>query len=101
MITTSETTMDLTGDMRHLCDLIKANDNNLTDSHCKEFFNSNIYNLTSTPSTTTAIPDKCIAYCEHSVRVLMNDYKNYYHGYITLIVSKLFICLLSIWKFSD
>lgn len=94
MISTSETTMDLSEEMRRFCDILRRTDNNLTYAHCKEFFDSNIHNLTSTPSTTTAIPDKCITYCEHSVRTLMNDYKNDYHGYITLIVSsKLFIPL--------
>lgn len=61
---------------------------NYTEANCSEFILFNVNNITSTPSSTTPqTPDKCITYCDHSLRTIMNDYKNYYHGYITLIVS--------------
>lgn len=61
---------------------------NFTEANCSEFISYNVNNITSTSAPTTPkAPDKCISYCEHSIRMVMNDYKNYYHGYITLIVS--------------
>lgn len=71
----------------HICDRLKASIPNFTDASCKEFLNLNVNNIVSTLPTPTQIPDKCIDYCDHSFRSVMNDYNHYYHGYITLIVS--------------
>lgn len=71
----------------HLCDRLKASIPNFTDASCKEFLNLNVNNIVSTSPPPTQIPDKCISYCDTDMRMVMNDYNHYYHGYITLIVS--------------
>lgn len=71
----------------NLCEQLKAKIPNYTDANCSEFLTLNVHNITSTSPPPTPIPDKCIDYCDHAIRTVMNDYKNYYHGYTTLIVS--------------